>query len=53
MRMLLDLYYPFFLLEVLVKLKRRARDHVVKLKEVGMHLIEHNLEDRDAGMAQW
>ena len=50
---LLDLYYPFFLPEVLVKLKTRVREHLVTLIEVAMHLIKHNPEHRGAGMAQW
>ena len=39
-RTLYDLQFPYFLPEVMVKFMRWAREHLVTLIEIGMHLIE-------------
>lgn len=39
-RTLYDLYFLHFLPEVMVKFMRWAREHLVMLIEIGMHLIE-------------
>ena len=47
-RTLYDFHCPYFPPEVIVMLTRKARGHFVTLIEVGMHLLECNLEDISA-----